>query len=178
MKWPVGWMAMKFLLKLRTTRGQYCSITVRGVGGGGYFLKWPIRGSSAQKRYLFQASGIWKGKRIKGLFVVASELSSVSSYFTGTPLIQIIKMQHNRIKNPKCQEATSWLFTSVAEDLNSVRPRTNPASGQSGTRTQGRRIASPTRWPLGHAVSLSLIPCRNFTSWTISKGGEICHFVP
>ena len=25
-------------------------------------------------------------------------------------------MQHNRIKNPKWQEATSWLFTSVAED--------------------------------------------------------------
>ena len=98
MKRPVGWMAMKFLLKLRTTRGQYCSITVRV--GGGYFLKWPIRGSSAQKRYLFQASGIWKGKRIKGLFVVESELSSVSSYFTGTPLIQIIQMQHNRIKNP------------------------------------------------------------------------------
>ena len=26
-----------------------------------------------------------------------------------------------------------WLFTSVAKDLNSGRPRTNPASGLSGT---------------------------------------------
>ena len=25
-------------------------------------------------------------------------------------------MQHNRIKNPNWQEATSWLFTSLAED--------------------------------------------------------------
>ena len=30
----------------------------------------------------------------------------------------------------------------MAEDLNSGRPRTNPASGQSGTRTRDRRIAS------------------------------------
>ena len=37
---------------------------------------------------------------------------------------------HNRIKNPNWQEATSWLFTSVTEDFNSGRPRTNPASGQ------------------------------------------------
>ena len=46
--------------------------------------------------------------------------------------------------------ATSWLFTSVAEDLNSGRPRTNPTSGKSVTRTRDRGIASPTRWPLGH----------------------------
>ena len=32
---------------------------------------------------------------------------------------QIIQIQHNRIKKPNRQEATSWLFTSVAEDLNS-----------------------------------------------------------
>ena len=57
------------------------------------------------------------------------------------------------IKNPNWQEATSWLFTSVAEDLNSGRPRTNPASGHSGTRTRDRGIASPTRWTLGHAAS-------------------------
>ena len=37
-------------------------------------------------------------------------------------------MQHNRIKNSNWQEATSWLFTSVAEDLTSGRPTTNPAS--------------------------------------------------
>ena len=53
--------------------------------------------------------------------------------------------KHDRIKNPNWQEATSWLFTSVAEDLNLGRPRTNPASGQSGTRTRGSLIASLTR---------------------------------
>ena len=30
--------------------------------GGGYSLWWPIRGGSARKGYLFQASGIWKGR--------------------------------------------------------------------------------------------------------------------
>ena len=37
---------------------------------------------------------------------------------------QIIRIQCNRIKNPNWQEATSWLFTSVAEDLNTGQPRT------------------------------------------------------
>ena len=52
----------------------------------------------------------------------------------------IKEIEHNRIKNPNWQEATSWLFTSVAEDLNSGRPRTNPANGQSGTRTRDRGL--------------------------------------
>ena len=43
----------------------------------------------------------------------------------------------------------------MAEDLNSGRLKTTPASGQSGTWTRDRRIASPTRWPLGHAASLT-----------------------
>ena len=34
-----------------------------------------------------------------------------------------IQIQHNRIKNPNWQEAISWLFISVAEDLNTGRPR-------------------------------------------------------
>ena len=46
---------------------------------------------------------------------------------------QSIQMEHNRIKNPNWQEAASCLFTSVEEDLNLEGPRTNPASGQSGT---------------------------------------------
>ena len=58
---------------------------------------------------------------------------------------QIIQIQHNRIKNPKWQEATSWLIISVAKDFNSVRSTTDPASGQSGTRTRDSRTASPTR---------------------------------
>ena len=42
---------------------------------------------------------------------------------------QIIQIQHNRIKNPNWQRATTWLFTSIAKNLNSGEPRTNPASG-------------------------------------------------
>ena len=71
---------------------------------------------------------------------------------------QIIQIQHNRVKNPNCQEAASWLFTSVTEDLNSRQPRRNPANGQSGTRTRDRRIARranhSTTWPPCHRVSL------------------------
>ena len=40
----------------------------------------------------------------------------------------------------------------MADDLNSGRPRTNPPSRQSGTRTRDRRISSATRSPSGHAV--------------------------
>ena len=39
--------------------------------------------------------------------------------FHSTTWKQIIQIQHNRIKNPNWQGATSWLFTSMAEDLNS-----------------------------------------------------------
>ena len=46
---------------------------------------------------------------------------------------QSIQMEHNRIKNPNWQEAASWLFMSVDEDLNLEGPRTDPVSGQSGT---------------------------------------------
>ena len=52
----------------------------------------------------------------------------------------IKEIEHNRIKNRNWQEGTSSLFTSVAEDLNSGRPRTNPASGQSGTLEKGMRV--------------------------------------
>ena len=55
---------------------------------------------------------------------------------------KIIQIQHNRIKNPNWQEETSRLFTSVAEDLNSGRQRTNPASGQSRTWNWDNHIAS------------------------------------
>ena len=68
---------------------------------------------------------------------------------------EIIQIRHNMIKNPNWQEATIWLFTSVAEDLNSGRPRTNPANGRSRTRIRNRRMSSPTRLPLGHAASLN-----------------------
>lgn len=54
-----------------------------------------------------------------------------------------------RIKNPNWPEAPTWLFTSVAEDLNSGRPLTNPASGHSGPEP-----GPPTHWPLGYAALL------------------------
>jgi len=51
-----------------------------------------------------------------------------------------MEIEHNRIKNSNCREATSWLFTSVAEDLNSGQQRTNPASGREpGTGLRVRR---------------------------------------
>ena len=55
-------------------------------------------------------------------------------------------------KNPNWQEGTFWLFTSVAEDLNSGQPWANPASYQIGTLTPDPQIASRTRWSLGHAA--------------------------
>ena len=69
-----------------------------------------------------------------------------------------MQLKHNRIKNPNWQGAASWLFTSVAEDLNLGRQRTNPASGQSGTLTQDGLIASLTRWPLCHAAFHCCLP--------------------
>ena len=36
------------------------------------------------------------------------------------------------------------------------RARANPESGQSGTQTQERRIASLTQWPLINAASLKI----------------------
>ena len=57
-------------------------------------------------------------------------------------------MQHNRIKNLNWQVATSWLFASVAKDLNWGQPRKNPATDQGGTRTRDRQIASLIRRPL------------------------------
>ena len=63
-------------------------------------------------------------------------------------LKQILQMQHNRIKNPNWQVATSWLFTRVAKDLNLGQPRTNSASGRSKTRTRDHQITSLTCRPL------------------------------
>ena len=48
-------------------------------------------------------------------------------------LKQTIQIGLKRVKNPNGRRRTSWLFTSMVEDLNSSLPRTNPASGQGGT---------------------------------------------
>ena len=51
--------------------------------------------------------------------------------------------KHNYVKNPNWQEATSWLFTSAAEKLNSRLPRTTSARGQNGIWTRVLRISNP-----------------------------------
>ena len=51
-------------------------------------------------------------------------------------LKQVIQTEHKRIRNPTGRRQP-WLLTSVAEDLNSGQPRTNPATRQSGSRTAG-----------------------------------------
>ena len=48
-------------------------------------------------------------------------------------LKQTIQIGLKRVKIANGRRRTSWLFTSVVEDLNSSLPRTNPASGQGGT---------------------------------------------
>ena len=47
---------------------------------------------------------------------------------------------------PTGQKQTSWLFTSMVEDLNTGIPTTNPASLQGGASTQGLQISSPEHW--------------------------------
>ena len=75
-------------------------------------------------------------KRFKDLLIVESALNSLSSYFTGTPLKYLETNNSNTgLKIP----------TGVAEDFNSGPLTTDPASGQSGTRTRDRGIACPTR---------------------------------
>ena len=52
--------------------------------------------------------------------------------------------KHNEVTNPNWRGHTSWLFTSVAEELNSWLPRTTSASGQNGIWTCDLRISNPT----------------------------------
>ena len=51
--------------------------------------------------------------------------------------------------------------------LNLNKWKTNPASGQSGTRTQAHRIATPTRLPLGQAASFksNSVGIQNIQLW-------------
>ena len=56
--------------------------------------------------------------------MVEGALSLSSQYRHSSQILRNkIQIQHNRIKNPNWQEAISWLFISVAGDLNSGRPR-------------------------------------------------------
>jgi len=53
--------------------------------------------------------------------------------------------EHNRVKflTPTGGRQTSWLFTSMAEELNSGLPRATPATAQSGICTPDLRVSSP-----------------------------------
>ena len=51
--------------------------------------------------------------------------------------------EFNRLRIPTGRRQTSWLCTSAAEELNKGLPRTNSASGQSGTWTRDLQISSP-----------------------------------
>ena len=82
-------------------------------------------------------------------------------YRQSTQIIQKqrIQIQHNRIKNPNWQEATSWLYQAWPRMWTRERLRTtgNPASGQSGIRTREAYCESYalTTWPaLGGGVAL------------------------
>ena len=58
-------------------------------------------------------------------------------------LTQIFKSSLRGLRIASGWRQTSWLFTSVAKDLNSGKPWTNPARGQNVSWSQGLRIASP-----------------------------------
>ena len=64
-------------------------------------------------------------------------------------LKQIFQIEHNTVKNPNWPEANQ--FAIYKRD---TEKQIQVVSGQSGTRTRDRWIASPTRWPLGYAACL------------------------
>ena len=69
-------------------------------------------------------------------------------------LKQIIQIEHNIVKNPNWPEANQLAIYKRGRGFElGATNKSNPGSGQSGTQTRDRRIASPTRWPLGHAAS-------------------------
>ena len=74
---------------------------------------------------------------------------------------------------------TSWLFTSITEDLNSGLLRTNPASGQGGTLTRGLRITFNSLYS-GHCRDFefvsSLARVHNSGPVYFSQTSVICFF--
>jgi len=75
---------------------------------------------------------------------------------------QINHVEHNRIKNPNWQEATSGLFTSVAKDLNLVQQRWNLTSGHGGNKpwTAGMQIQWADHLAMG-SLFLKLEPFKH-----------------
>ena len=70
----------------------------------------------------------------------------------------MIQIERNKIKNPNCMVGGNQLAI-YKRGWGSELGTTEGKSSKSGTGTWVRRIASPTRWPLGHAASLVSEKC-------------------
>ena len=72
-------------------------------------------------------------------------------------LKQIIEIEHNIVKNPSWSGANQLAFHKRGRGFglgaSEKQIKVMVRDGQSWTRTRDRRIATPRRWPLGHAVS-------------------------
>ena len=68
----------------------------------------------------------------------------------------IFQKQHNRIKNHNWQKATSWLFTSMAEDLYSGRKNKSSKSPERDSNPGPPDCESDVLRPLGHAASIKV----------------------
>ena len=81
-------------------------------------------------------------------------------------MINNIQINITRLKIPTGGRQTSWLFTSIAEKLNSGLQWTTSARGQNGIWTCDLRISNPALQPLGHvafcSVSESTLPKRHW----------------
>ena len=62
-------------------------------------------------------------------------------------------MQHNRIKNPNWQKVTSGPFYKRGRGFELGTTENKSSKWPERDSNPDRRIASPTRWPLGHAAS-------------------------
>ena len=83
----------------------------------------------------------------------------------------------NRLRIPTGWRQTSWLWTSAAEELNQGLPRTNPASGQSGTwtdkKTQKDKKTLMSRNAFNHArlilVNITKCPAKSKRKLPVCK---------
>ena len=59
------------------------------------------------------------------------------------------KIKHNGAQNPNRPEQNSWLLTSLVEEMDSVLPWTNPASGRCRTYSEppNSKSSTLTTWP-------------------------------
>ena len=82
-------------------------------------------------------------------------------------LKQIVLMKLNRVKNLNWLEVNQLAFTGMVEDLNSGIPRANPAGGQGGACTWGRRAV--TTWPCWLLLIMDNIFLKDLPQWIVSS---------